>query len=347
MKKQLLVGRNLFFSAFFALSGSCWAAYAQSGTPTVSETYIELTTKNANDPLEITVKGASYADACWIDLNGNNTYDGASEDAPRFYKRLEKSIASVRIYGNVGELSANRTNIVKIDLTHNPATLKEVSIKENKELAELDLSKSAQLKSLEVDGCEALTQLSFPEGAKLTLLSCGKSGIKELDLKNLKDLEALMCGELGLTTLDVSMLEKLTNLSCFGNKLAKLDISNNKKLFSLKCDNCEMEELVLGDVSSLKSFSANNNKLKTIDVSKLTQISKISLQDNLLESIVVAKEMSRLEDCRIYNNKLSARAMMSFIEQLPKKEYDNGSLFVINTKVADKNVCTKDAVAKA
>lgn len=347
MKKQLLVGRNLFFSAFFALSGSCWAAYAQSGTPTVSETYIELTTKNANDPLEITVKGASYADACWIDLNGNNTYDGASEDAPRFYKRLEKSIASVRIYGNVGELSANRTNIVKIDLTHNPATLKEVSIKENKELSELDLSKSAQLKSLEVDGCEALTQLSFPEGAKLTLLSCGKSGIKELDLKNLKDLEALMCGELGLTTLDVSMLEKLTNLSCFGNKLAKLDISNNKKLFSLKCDACEMEELVLGDVSSLKSFSANNNKLKTIDVSKLTQISKISLQDNLLESIVVAKEMSRLEDCRIYNNKLSARAMMSFIEQLPKKEYDNGSLFVINTKVADKNVCTKDAVAKA
>lgn len=347
MKKQLLVGRNLFFSAFFALSGSCWAAYAQSGTPTVSDTYVELTTKNADDPLEITVKGASYDDLCWVDLNGNNTYDGASEDAPRFFGKLAKNIASVRVYGNMGELSANRTNLVKIDLTHNPSTLKEVSINGNEELAELDLSKSPQLESLELDGCKAITKLSFPEGSKLTLLSCGKTAIKELDLKNLTELTALMCGETGLTKLDVSMLSKLTNLSCFGNKLAKLDISNNKKLFSLKCDACEMEELILGDVSTLKAFSVNNNKLKHIDVSKLTGITTIALQDNLLEFIVVSKEMSKLNEFRIYNNKLSARAMMSFIEQLPKKEYNDGSLFVINTKVADKNVCTKDAVAKA
>ena len=220
MKKQLLVGRNLFFSAFFALSGSCWAAYAQSGTPTVSDTYVELTTKNADDPLEITVKGASYDDLCWVDLNGNNKYDGASEDAPRFFGKLAKNIASVRVYGNMGELSANRTNLVKIDLTHNPSTLKEVSINGNEELAELDLSKSPQLESLELDGCKAITKLSFPEGSKLTLLSCGKTAIKELDLKNLTELTALMCGETGLTKLDVSMLSKLTNLSCFGNKLA-------------------------------------------------------------------------------------------------------------------------------
>ena len=347
MKKQLLVGRNLFFSAFFALSGSCWAAYAQSGTPTVSDSYVELTTKNANDPLEITVKGASYDDVCWIDLNGNNQYDGESENAPRFFGRLEKTLATVRVYGNMESLSANRTNLVNVDLTHNPASLIEVLLNGNEELASLDLSKSAQLETLELDGCKALTQLSFPEGSKLTLLSCGKAGIKNLDFTNLKNLTALMCGELGLTKLDVSMLSKLTNLSCNGNKLAKLDVSNNKKLFSLKCDNSEIEELVLGDISLLQAFSANGNKLKKIDVSKLLKISKLSLQDNLLESIVVGKEMTKLYDVSIYNNKLSAKAMMAFIEQLPKKEYDEGSLFVINTKVDDKNVCTKDAVAKA
>ena len=117
--------------------------------------------------------------------------------------------------------------------------------------------------------CTDLTGIAY--FANLTTLRCQQNGLKELNLKDNKN---------------------LTNLNCSYNKLTTLDVSKNAKLRTLECSDNGMEELNLGDITNLRWLLCPENNLTELDVSKNPYLEKLHCRNNKLRRLVIGKNYS-------------------------------------------------------
>ena len=132
----------------------------------------------------------------------------------------------------------------------------------------------------------------------MTVLNCGGTSIKELDIEpneklmglyvfnNMNittlntsanaNLEGIYCYNTAIDSLNISKNKKLTALNCSGTKLETLDVSANTKLAGLDCHGTEIESIDVSKNVDLTYLRCNNTKVKSIDVSNCTKLQELT-----------------------------------------------------------------------
>lgn len=123
--------------------------------------------------------------------------------------------------------------------------------------------------NIDNQNCTDLTGIAY--FANLTTLRCQQNGLKELNLKDNKN---------------------LTELNCSYNQLTTLDVSKNAKLSILECYNNGMEELNLGDITNLSWLLCAENNLTELDVSKNRYLERLHCRYNNLRRLVIGNTYS-------------------------------------------------------
>jgi hypothetical protein len=125
--------------------------------------------------------------------------------------------------------------------------------------------------SLDVSGCEALTNLRFCDNQ-----------VTSLDASHDPVLWELVCVSNQLTSLDVSGCESLKWLSCGDNQLTALDVRGSKLLTILHCRSNRLRSLNISSCTSLENLSCQRNQLTTLDVSSCEALTQLLCHNNLL-----------------------------------------------------------------
>ena len=148
------------------------------------------------------------------------------------------------------------------------------------------------LDSIDISGLDNLSSLFCRDvknvdisNSNVTQLSCGGSRleslklsdkiqdfsmwntdkIKELDLRDCKELKSISCSSNELESLNVYGLEKLVTLSCTSNKLISLTLGKNTKLQNVLCENNKLKDLKVDE--DIRYLHCEENPLEYLDIS--------------------------------------------------------------------------------
>lgn len=137
-----------------------------------------------------------------------------------------------------------------------------------------DLSANFALRYLALRGC-GLTQLDISKNAAL----------KHLDLTGNEGLDSF------LETLDLSGNPELEVLLILGNELTALDLSQNPRLLKINCSRNRIQELDLSSNLLLSEFKGTNNLLKNLDVRLNTALVVMVSCGNQLSTLDVSQNI--------------------------------------------------------
>ncbi len=145
-----------------------------------------------------------------------------------------------------------------------------------------------------------LEELDLSNNVKLKCLLCGTSRpdlddhgnfLRELDLRNNKELIELECNGNQLTSIDLSSCKNLKTFSCSNNQLEKLDLVANINLNYIGCGGNQLTSIDLGEKQNPLTITCSNNKLEELDISRCTRLTGIECNHNNLESLDVSKNI--------------------------------------------------------
>jgi len=144
------------------------------------------------------------------------------------------------------------------------SSLRNLDIRNNYNLKEVNVSRNKRLKKIIVNDCN-LESIHLSGNTELEYLDCAYNSLSHLDISNNPALNYLNCAYNKLTSLDTGNASRLARLNCRENKLTSVDLSKN---------------------TELTFFGANYNYLTFLDMTnctKLTEIQCYSYYANLSE----------------------------------------------------------------
>ena len=149
----------------------------------------------------------------------------------------------------------------------------------------LDLSSNGYLEEVDVRGCSALANVSFPVAAPITSVKLS-SGIQNLQMKDLTDLNSLTIESNGpaLTTINVSNCKPFTDsinwlYSWFTGKTNEFLENCNVTISGINWSNVNVEQLI------------NLGKIGNITLKGIIQANLASDQETLVEQITALREI--------------------------------------------------------
>ncbi len=116
---------------------------------------------------------------------------------------------------------------------------------------DMDLSKLDALETVYVYENE-LTSLDVSGCNKLTDLSCSSNKLETLNVKGCTSIKELSCSWNQINNLDVSDCREITELECEDNHLTELDLSNCTKLNTLYCEDNQIKEIDLTNCPNIE-----------------------------------------------------------------------------------------------
>ena len=158
------------------------------------------------------------------------------------------------------------------------------------------------LDSIDISGLDNLSSLSCSNvknvdisKSNVTKISCGGSRlesiklsekiqdfsmwntekIKELDLRDCKELKYISCSSNELESLNVYGLEKLEDLSCTSNKLISLTIGKCTKLQTVLCENNKLKNLKVD--GNIRYLHCEGNPLEYLDISGSDKLREVAV----------------------------------------------------------------------
>ncbi|MCR5803774.1 MAG: DUF4214 domain-containing protein [Clostridia bacterium] len=192
-----------------------------------------------------------------------------------------------------------RTKLEYFDCSYNK--LKTLNISGVTALTELNCSHNL-LDSIDISGLNDLALLNCYDvknvdisSSNVTQLTCGGSRleslilsekletltmtdsvkIKELDLRDCKELTSVSCRKNDLEILNVSGLEKLRTLQCSYNELTDLTTGNNKELNTVDCQHNNLKNLKID--ANLYKLNCQDNPLEYLDISEASELREVGL----------------------------------------------------------------------
>lgn len=151
-------------------------------------------------------------------------------------------MGTIKAYAAEGDVAINETNFPD-------ATFREY-IK-----TKFDTDKNGTLSQQERNGVTKITvdkkQIESLKGIehfpKVWKIGCKNNKLRELDVRQNKDLEMLYCDHNNLVRLDLSQNTALTDLNCSNNQLENLDVKENTKLEKFWCSDNNLTKLEVSE----------------------------------------------------------------------------------------------------
>ena len=177
-------------------------------------------------------------------------------------------------------------------------------------------------------GLSGVEELDVSQNTKLKFLDCSSNNLTVLDVTHNTDLEYLNCAYNNILELDLTKNTKLESLRCFDNELTALDISNCKLLIYVHCGWNNITELDVTNNTKLDGLDCADNKIRAIDVSKNTELTELELGGTDITEIDVSNN-TKLEYLSFSESKLtkldiSNNTMLKelYIYSVPMEELD-------------------------
>ena len=238
---------------------------------------------------------------------------------------------------NAIDLSANKgltyisflaCGVEKIDFSKFPTTLRDIHLSSNN-LAEVDLSRFADLETIHLLENTKLKSVDFKKNKKLKVISIAQNPlIKNVDVSENKNLEMLEAYECGLSKLDLSKNDLLENVAVYSNKinniqfgktdnmqildvrnnqLKSLDVSKMPLMQSLAViSNNDLSELNVKNCPELIFLYVDSTKISTLDVSNCPELKSLTASMTKLKQLDVSKneklENLSIENCQGFTN---------------------------------------------
>ena len=115
-----------------------------------------------------------------------------------------------------------------------------------------------------------------------------ESGLTELTLGSLPDLQNVHCEDNALTSLDVTGCPALNDIHCMGNALTSLDLTHNPLLEYLYCYNNSLSQIDLTGCPALREVGIDNNRLTALNVGANTAMEQLYCSENLLTALDIS-----------------------------------------------------------
>ncbi|MEZ4880086.1 MAG: T9SS type A sorting domain-containing protein [Chitinophagales bacterium] len=172
---------------------------------------------------------------------------------------------------------------------------------------EIQQSEALALTALYLGGLDIISAEGIEYFTNTTIFNCFQTGIKQLDLSSLTQLQSIDCMmNDSLTTINLSNLTQVTHIDCslnnltsfdvsdltaveyldFGtNHVNSIDLSNNTNVTRLICFRNNLTELDLSNMPLLEMIQCFENNLTTLDVSNNTNLEHLWCSDNNLSML--------------------------------------------------------------
>lgn len=255
--------------------------------------------------------GKTIPDAAFLNYLSSNDYvtvlsaeEGAvlitkaGEDATNFdLSGLGiSSLDGLRFFPNLEVLNTSMTSVRHVDLSHNPKVHSFAAY--TSALTSIDLSNSANLYVLEVDGNFNLASVDVTNCPKLERLTLAGTKIKTVDVTQNPNLQELFVQNLEITSLDVTQNPNLKLLYVFETEISSLDLSNNPLLEKLACQKTKITSLDLSanpKMVELMCYGLEN--FETLNIAGCNDLVDLNIAFNssMQQSYTVLSEAGVLE----------------------------------------------------
>ncbi|MFT3795668.1 T9SS type A sorting domain-containing protein [Flavobacterium sp.] len=197
---------------------------------------------------------------------------------------LQGGIVGITSFVNLVDLNMDFCNLVSADVSNMP-NLKFLRVRENDDLANLNVTGNAQLQEIDCTYAFELTALDLTGLTNLKKLTANRCNLTSLNLSPVPNLEMLGVHTNQLGALDVSVTPNLKSLSCSNNHLTTLNVSSLTQLESLDCSTNNLTTLNLGTISNLTILGCSSNQLTSLNLSSLDNLTRLGCAENPLGSI--------------------------------------------------------------
>ena len=238
---------------------------------------------------------------------------------------------------NAIDLSANKgltyisflaCGVGKIDFSKFPTTLRDIHLSSNN-LAEVDLSRFADLETIHLLENTKLKSVDFKKNKKLKVISIAQNPlIKNVDVSENKNLEMLEAYECDLSKLDLSKNDLLENVAVYSNKINNIQFGKTDNMQILDVRNNQLKSLDVSKMPLMQSLAVISNndlsalnvkncpeliflyvdstKISTLDVSNCPELKSLTASMTKLKQLDVSKneklENLSIENCQGFTN---------------------------------------------
>ena len=280
-------------------------------------------------------------------------------------QREMDSVEKLSFFANKSKYDAEKNSLKGIENFKNLrelqvfyANLKSVDLSANTKLQSVEIDLIGKTKSINLEGCGALTNLwvysSSSKGSlsKINLTDCNALErisvkglkLKALDVSGKTALKELYCYENQISSLNLKDCVLLTDLDCASNKLKNLDASKCADLVYLACYNNQLTSLKFG--KNLVDLDCSGNMLNNLDISKLTSLETLKYANNKLPELHkdISSTALKVLDCS--GNGISSIDVSIFkgLTNLDVSSNQLTELDVTKNTLLNKLICSKNLI---
>ena len=297
------------------LAGNTEAPYADLSKATAKGWILDITQQEkpiSTNSIEMTLGKKSYytfkvyapvgTNVQILDANANVLTEGITDDVFEkadlylwdFPGTEADETCNIKIQadGNITGLSASSQKIQNINLGE-CTFITRLELPSNIFNA-IDISKLADLTTLNIDKNESLKVIDFSNNNKLEYLNI--TGCKTLEIKglgNCSSLKQLIAYNSNIATvLDMSKHPAIEEADLMGCGINDIKLSANKKLRVLYLNDNNITSIDLSSQTGLEDFKMARNKLTTLDLSDAAKLSNIEVEENQLSELILNSEIT-------------------------------------------------------
>ena len=206
------------------------------------------------------VPSLAEVDCSRCDLRSLDWYDLKLSTLNCSYNQNLTLLNNSRDYNNPGR-ALTSLNVTEC------SSLNTLKLRDNDELATLDLTGCYRLQYLDVT-YNKLTTLDLTPCPNLISVSCRHNNLTSIDLSNNSNIQYVYCGH--------------------NNNLSSLNVKNYAQLIELGCDHCQLQQLDLRGCRSLSFVACNNNQINTLMLpQESSALYEVDCYNNRLEDVTM------------------------------------------------------------
>ena len=191
-------------------------------------------------------------------------------------------LSGIEGFTNLTELSANRNNLKKVDLSAN-TKLENLYLFQN-ELEVIDITKNTALKEVSF-GSNNLEQIDLSKNTKLLEISMAGNYLETVDISFNTVLERLDLNTNNLTSVTgIEQAVQLNWMSLSSNLIKEFRLENNN-IETLFINNNVLTSIEVNQATSLKTLFLQVNKLTMVDLSANTELKDLKLSANKFTTV--------------------------------------------------------------
>lgn len=228
-----------------------------------------------------------------IGLTALKTLDFSNNNISKWNREQHKELSV---------LSCEKNKLTQLDVS-TLSQLNHLNCSHNSIATDINVVNNKQLKTLFIQHNDFFSITGINTLTKLHHLNCSHNKIKDLSIKQLKNLISLDCQHNEISQLNLHELgTNLRSINCANNNLQALSFSEHNIIDTLICDSNQLTSLDVSTLSILTYLQCSHNKIAQLLLGRINQIEALFCANNQLNELTLDYLIKiRVLDCS-HNN---------------------------------------------